>query len=404
MRIFRTLMIARMFARMMGRVPVRHLLYLYGRMKYEKPHRFAGQIRINTFFPPYPSPAFDRFCRAIIERRRVPHSTYLAVTDQCPCMCAHCSYAGRNGRSMTTTEMLSTIAQIKELGTATLGLTGGEPLLRNDLEELISAAVPEMACIVFTTGHGLSVQRARQLSSAGAICVTIGLEHADEATHDRVRAHRGSFAEAETAAKSCCEAGVYLAISTVGTREKLASGELERLYVLAERWGACEFRILTPVATGAWTGCGSVMLTPQELRAMADFHREHNRYDAGPAVASFAYLESDELFGCGAGFHHLYIDACGKVCPCDLTPLSFGDVNDEQLMDIWKRMGTMFAAPRRGCLMGELAAEVYKHAGALPLPPEVSTRLCDTCWAKGPLPEGYRRLIKPGERFNAPES
>ena len=128
------LMIARMFARMIGRVPPRHLWYLFRRLRYEKPHRFAGQIRVNTFFPPYPSPAFDRFCRAVIDRRRVPYSTYLAVTGRCPCRCEHCSYAGRPDRELPTTAMLDLIDQIKSLGTCTLGLTGGEPLLRDDLE------------------------------------------------------------------------------------------------------------------------------------------------------------------------------------------------------------------------------------------------------------------------------
>ncbi len=404
MGISRTVMVARMFARMVGRVPTRHLLYLYGRMKYEKPHRFAGQIRINTFFPPYPSPAFDRFCRTVTERRRVPHSTYLAVTGGCPFACGHCSYAGRSGQAMSTAEMLATIAQIKALGTATLGLTGGEPLLRDDLEVFIAAAAPEMACIVFTTGHGLDSRRAGRLRSAGVTCVTIGLEYADAVNHDRVREHRGSFAEAEAAAQACREAGVYLAISTVSTHEKLASGELERLYALGQRWGAGEFRVLAPVATGAWTGCGSVMLSPEERRALADFHCRHNRHATGPAVASFAYLESDEVFGCGAGFHHLYIDAGGQVCPCDLTPLSFGDVTGERLIDIWKRMGALFPAPRRGCLMGDMAADLRDHAKPLPLPPEVSTRLCGAHPARGPLPEGYRRLVRPGERFRDPES
>jgi len=144
------------------------------------------------------------------------------------------------------------------------------------------------------------------------------------------------------------------------------------------------------------------MLSAEERRALADFHSRHNRHDAGPAVASFAYLESDALFGCGAGFHHLYIDAGGQVCPCDLTPLSLGDVTAERLSDIWKRMGALFPVPRRGCLMGELAADLRDHAGPLPLSPEVSARLCGAHPARGPLPEGYRRLVKAGEGFMDP--
>jgi MoaA/NifB/PqqE/SkfB family radical SAM enzyme len=404
MRLARTALVARMFARMVGRVPARHLWYLFRRMRFEKPHRFGGQVRINTFFPPYPSPAFDRFCDAVIARRRVPYSTYLAVTGRCPYDCGHCSYAGRPCSEMSRDELLRVIGEIKSIGTCTLGLTGGEPLLRDDLPDLVAAAGPEMACILFTTGHRLDAARARQLADAGVACVTIGLESADAAEHDRVRGRAGSFVEAEAAAGACRNAGIYLAVSTIGTREKLASGELERLYQLAARWGAGEFRILTPIATGAWKGCGAAMLSPDEHRALGRFHEEHNRLADGPAIAGFAYLESDEVFGCGAGFHHLFIDAAGNVCPCDLTPLSFGDVKSESLLEIWNRMSAFFPAPRRGCLMQEIAGRITEARAALPLERAVSERICAACQPQGPLPEGYRRLMRSGQRFTNPGS
>ena len=403
MSVARYLLVLRMFARMLGRVPASHLWYLLRCMRDEKPHRFAGQVRINTFFPPCPSPAFDRFCQAVIGRQRVPYSTYLAVTGRCPYRCAHCSYAGRSNRELSAEQIRAVIGQIKNLGTCTLGLTGGEPLLRPELEEFVRAAGPEMVSVVFTTGHGLDQSRAQRLAQAGVGCVTIGVESADAPGHDRIRGQAGSFAEAEAAARLCRTAGIYLAVSTVATREKLGGGELERLYELAARWGAGELRILTPVATGAWRGCGTAMLSGMEREALVDFHRNHNRRAGGPAVASFAHFESDAIFGCGAGFHHLFIDAAGQVCPCDLTPLSFGDVTSEPLREIWNRMGSFFPMPRRGCLMNEIAGK-FTEADRLPLSREASERVCGACHPKGPLPEVYRRLIRPGDTFKNPGS
>jgi MoaA/NifB/PqqE/SkfB family radical SAM enzyme len=144
------------------------------------------------------------------------------------------------------------------------------------------------------------------------------------------------------------------------------------------------------------------MLGPEERRALAQFHETHNRRPDGPAIAGFAYLESDEVFGCGAGFHHLFIDAAGHVCPCDLTPLSFGNVAEEPLAEIWRRMGATFGRPRRGCLMRALAEEIGKHAGPLPLDQAESERMCAACAPKGPLPEGYRRLLRAGCEFTNP--
>jgi len=393
MGLMRTAMVMGMFARLAGRVPLGHLWYLLRRMRNEKPHRFAGQIRINTFFPPYPSMAFDRFCRHVIQRRRAPFSTYLALTARCPFTCPHCSYAHRTGAEMSPPQMLDVVAQIKAIGTCTLGLTGGEPLLRDDLEDLIAAAGPEMATIVFTTGWHLDAARARRLAKAGVTCVTVGLESADAETHDRVRGQDGSFDQARRAVATCIDRGIYTAVGTVGFRERIAGGDLQRLYDLAEKWGARELRVLSPAATGGIAGCAAAMLAPEEAWALADFHAACNRRRKGPAVASFAYLESDELFGCGAGYHHLFVDASGEVCPCDLTPLSFGNACDEPLADIWARMGQHFPHPRRGCLLHQLADRLPPEA-ALPLSPDQSRSLCPDP-PHTPLPEGYRRLLPP---------
>lgn len=386
--------ILKMFARLLGRVPVGHLWYLWRRMQNEKPHRFAGQVRINTFFPPYPSPAFDRFCRTVIDRRRVPFSTYLAVTPDCPFQCDHCSYKKREQASLSREQALDVVAQIKALGTCTIGFTGGEPLLCEHLEELVAAARPEMAAIVFTTGHGLDDLRARRLATAGATCVTVGIESSDAADHDKLRGYSGSFAEAEAAVAACNRAGVYTALSSVGFREKLACGELDHMVDLAAGWHVGEFRVLAPVATGGLAGCAVAMLSPGEFRNLAAFHVRHNRQPGGPAVACFAYLESDEMFGCGAGFHHLFIDAGGQVCPCDLTPLSFGNVTDEPLADIWQRMADFFPRPRCGCLMEGLASQIPGDASGLPLPRDVSEGLCWSPEQDARLPEGYRRLLR----------
>jgi MoaA/NifB/PqqE/SkfB family radical SAM enzyme len=394
MRWINRLQMMRMFGRLVGRVPAGHLWYLLKRMGDQKPHRFNGQLRINTFFPPYPSIAFDRFCEVLVQRRRVPFSVYLAVTGRCPCRCPHCSYAGRSATDMPLDRVLDLVRQIKALGTSTLGLTGGEPTLCDDLGAIIRAAGPEMATVLFTTGYALDDRRAKRLADAGVSCVTVGIESADAAAHDRVRAREGSFAEAARAVRACLDAGIYTAVSTIGTRERIAGGDLEAMYELARQWSVGEFRLLAPVATGGWRHCASAMLTPQERQVLYDFHVRHNREPDGPAVNSFAYLESDAIFGCGAGYHHLFIDAAGQVCPCDLTPLSFGDATAEPLADIWQRMGEFFPLPRRACLMARIADRLPAAPPPLPLDRARSEAICPRHDVAEPLPEGYRCLLR----------
>src|SRR5512136_782851 len=121
-------------------IPIRQLWKLYRSFKNERPHWFNDQIRINTFFPPYPSVSYDRFFKIIIERKRIPYQTYIAMTSACPYRCPHCSYGRRPTSQLSTNHMLKMIRDLKSLGAAIIGFTGGEPLLRQDLEVCIAAA------------------------------------------------------------------------------------------------------------------------------------------------------------------------------------------------------------------------------------------------------------------------
>ncbi|MFW5798371.1 MAG: radical SAM protein [Planctomycetota bacterium] len=383
----------RMTAPMVGRLPVEHLLFLARRLQWEKPRRFAEQVHINSFFPPWPSPAWDRFCRVLIRRSRIPLSVYIAVTAACPYRCAHCSYGRRTGTPLDTDNMVALIGQLKDLGVPMVGFTGGEPLLRDDLEQLVEAAGPDMSTILFTTGHGLDARRATRLARAGLGCATIGIEAADATRHDAVRGASGSFDQARRAVQHCLDAGIFPAVSTVGLHERLVSGQLESMYDLACRWGVGEFRLLAPVPTGALLGQAGVMPSEHDGRAMVDFHRRHNREHTGPTVASFAWLESATMFGCGAGYHHLFVDAHGNACPCDLAPLSLGNVVDESVRAVWSRMARWFARPRRHCLMREVLPRLDPSTETLPLPRPQSEAICTACTHDGTLPDGYRHLL-----------
>jgi len=384
--------IARMFAPTIGRLPLRHLWFMLRQFRAERPHRFGGTTRVNSFFPPHPSEAFRRFVDLAIHRRRAPGSTYLAVTSECPYTCEHCSYGGRPAASLPTDVWLDVIEQVKALGGYTIGFTGGEPLSRDDLPQLVAAVKPELASIIFTTGWQLDADRAARLADAGTDCVMVGIEYADPQQHDRTRGVEGSFETARRAIEACQAADIYTAISTIGTREKIATDELSRIYELGERWGVHEMRLLSPIPTGSGAKCKGFALSEQEKETLRRFHIERNRRGRGPVVAGFAHLESAELFGCGAGYHHLFIDAQGGVCPCDLTPVRFGRITDESLADIWQRMAEYFSLPRRGCLMERLGDQV-SQADSLPLAHDQCDLSAVTRREGDPLPGAYTRIL-----------
>jgi len=393
----------RVFFKCIGKLPVRHLVYMAKLLRNENPHHHNGRTYVNSFFPPYPSKAFDKLLETVFNGWRVPFSTYFAVTDQCPYKCPHCSYGKHVKGSLDTAKALDVIEQIKSIGTITIGFTGGEPLMRKDIVTLVESVGDDTASVMFSAGYNLTSELAKKLASAGLDCMTIGIESDDADTHDHVRGVPGSFEIAKNAIKLSLYAGLYTAISTVASRDTIRDGTLNRLAELAESLGVHEFRILEPIPTGSLSQQSEQILTADESRQVAEFHKQSNRRSKGPAIASFANLESDEAFGCGAGFYHLFVDALGNVCPCDLTPLKLGNALEEPLYDIWTRMSRWFDMPRCGCLMKELCSKSDAlHKGAeLPVCQDTSEQLCEQFKRKEELPVVFANLFrhrKPSDR------
>jgi MoaA/NifB/PqqE/SkfB family radical SAM enzyme len=365
-------------------------------LRYEFPHSHNGRVHINSFFPPYPSRAFDRFLETVFNGRRVPYSTYFAVTDQCPYRCPHCSYGKHQRGALDTTQALEIIRQIRSIGTVTIGFTGGEPLVRKDIVQLVKSAGEDTATVMFSTGYNLTDDLAERLRDAGLDCMTIGIESDDAERHDAVRGVKGSFDTALSSIRISRQAGLYTAISTIGSRDKLENGTLERLAQLVTCYDVHEFRILEPVPTGSYSGQSNEVLSAGESQQIAQFHKQWNRKGRGPSITSFARLESDEMFGCGAGFHHLFIDALGNVCPCDLTPLALGNVLQEPLSEIWGRMSQWFDRPRCGCFVKQLSArsDVIRNADAFPICRETSEELCTRLNNNTELPMVFKNLFR----------
>jgi MoaA/NifB/PqqE/SkfB family radical SAM enzyme len=278
----------------------------------------------------------------------------------------------------------------------TIGFTGGEPLVRADIVDLVAAVGEDCSKVIFSTGYNLDSKLAVRLHDVGLDCMTIGMESDKTEEHDAVRGVKGSYDTAIGAIETSLGGGLYTSISTIGSREKLKNGTLERMAEMATRYGVHEFRILEPVPTGSFSGNTAEVLTAAESGELAAFHKQWNRRGLGPSIACFAYLESDEMFGCGAGYHHLFIDALGNVCPCDLTPLAMGNVLEESLCDIWARMAEWFERPRCGCLMKKLCAETDALRGVTEFPVcrEKSEGICTQLKRGDRLPRVFANLFK----------
>ena len=186
-----------------GRHPVIRSLTLKQKLalnhvnRHSKLTELDGRLYSNTFTPYAPSPAYDRFLEGIVRMTSgdpVPVVANFAVTAACCCDCWHCSFSDRSSRHrMSLEELQDAIGQLQDLGTAVIGITGGEPLLRDDLEQIIASIDERSMPLLFTTGYRLTPQRVRALKDAGLGIPVLSLDHHEAALHDKGRGVEGTF-------------------------------------------------------------------------------------------------------------------------------------------------------------------------------------------------------------------
>lgn len=344
----------------------------------EKVVRFNDRYVVNTHFPPYPSFAFDNlvenFGRIGDAAERRVHSVTLGVTNRCPYNCWHCYNAGRSQQDLSPSTLKDIARRLQDLGTILVAFSGGEPLLRKDLEELAGTFDDRTCLTLNTTGAGLTPERARALKDSGVFAVGVSLDSIQEEEHDRMRGKKGAFQTALNALEIASQGGLYPYIVSVATREFLNPDRFWPFLDFAAQAGAWEVHLLEPCATGKLAGETDVLLKKADRQRILDYQKEVAQDDNLPILSTYTYLESPEAFGCGAGLTHLYIDGSGEVCPCNLIPISFGNVTQESLDRILDKMACHFCKPRASCVGRLLARHIPD--GQLPTLPEISHEIC----------------------------
>ncbi|MGA2585801.1 MAG: radical SAM protein [Candidatus Aminicenantales bacterium] len=312
--------------------------------------RRNGANVYSLYIPPIPSEADNRhlqiFLNAWLFKKKVPFAVTIAVTDECQLNCAHCSVlenaAGR--RPMALAEIKQAIAESISLGVTNITFTGGEPLMRADLEEIIAAVPADKAVsLVFTNAVGLDAARAAAISKAGAFGVQISLDSPEPSEHDRLRGREGLFDLVKKGVENALGEGLMVGLSTYASNPSVAEKKLSRLAELAAAWGAHEVSVFDLIPTGRLLRKTEVMLTAASRRSLLlEARRLNRRFGGRPRIITQCWTNHGRGFarfiGCLAGHYQFHISASGEFMPCDFTPLSFGNIRDETVAGLWEKL------------------------------------------------------------------
>jgi MoaA/NifB/PqqE/SkfB family radical SAM enzyme len=334
----------------------------------------GGKLVLHSHLPPLDSPAYARFVRLhLVDRIDGPSHAQVAVTAACPQRCAVCYNRDRDGRPLDDGELRRVIEELIDAGVVWIGFTGGEPLLRADLPELVAIARGRCAVKLFTTGMGVTRDRAMALRDAGLFSVSVSIDNPDEAINDRGRGFSGAWRAAVDAVEAFRTVdGLHVGISAVLAREAICrTAEIDRVMEFAATLGVHEVWLseAKPAVAQLWRE--SCVLTEDERRAVAAYQDRWNaRLRAGEPGAMLNYLghfEGAEQFGCNAGRKMVYVDPFGDVSPCVFTPFSFGNVRDRPVGAIVAGMGQRFPTGDRCFLNRNWPIVAAVSNGRLPM-------------------------------------
>jgi MoaA/NifB/PqqE/SkfB family radical SAM enzyme/ubiquinone/menaquinone biosynthesis C-methylase UbiE len=325
--------------------------YLQDFFEIEKVRRFGHQYIINTFIPPFPGPAFDRFLSAYFdpEKRTPIQSVDLAVTNACVFNCWHCYNAGRLLDDMSTETLQNIVLKLQSLGAIVINFTGGEPCLRRDIVEICSAIRADSCGILATTGYGFTDDIAARLRETGVYSISVSLDSADEREHDRRRGAKGAFKIALKGIETARKAGFYTYTCAVPSKHLLEEENFRRLVDLNKALEVNELQLIEPAPAGR-IASAELDFGEAEIESIFQYMHDYNRREDRIAISSFAHMESPQFFGCGAGQSHIYIDGTGEVSPCNMLPISYGNASRESLETIISKMQADFKQPCQTCL------------------------------------------------------
>lgn len=276
------------------------------------------------------------------------------LTSRCNLACAHCYLDAVQRKAplrdeLDTQEALAVIGQLSRLAPgAMLVLTGGEPLLRPDLAQLVGAAADAgLMPVVGTNGTLLDEARARTLGKAGVAGAGISLDSSTPAFHDRLRGRSGAFAGACRGIAAAREAGLAIVVQATVFEDNRR--DLAALATLAVQAGAMAFNVFFLVCTGR--GVTQTDLAPASYEdTLGEIVRLQQRYPGlrirarcAPWMRRLQGLHVGESGGgyadwssaCLAGRRYLRITPQGRVTPCPYVPTAVGDLRTQSLKPIW---------------------------------------------------------------------
>jgi len=304
----------------------------------------------------------------------MPDLMLLAInlTRRCNLGCAHCYLdAGTRqhdkANELTTGQVCGILDDVVKLGGHPMVvLTGGEPLLRGDIEEIAAHGSGKgLPIVVGTNGLMLTGKRVRSLQAAGVIGMGISVDSLNADFHDQFRGCPGAWSRTMAGIEACRTAGMSFQIHFTVTNDN--ADELAAMIDFSRAVGARVLNVFFLVCTGRGGAVHDIsrhryeQVLNQLIEAQAQYQDIIIRPRCAPHFKRVAYQRDSQVAinriagsagdGCIAATGYCRITPEGGVTPCPYIEQEAGNLKSGSLVEIWRNSPT-FEALRNPQLRG----------------------------------------------------
>ncbi len=296
------------------------------------------------------------------EAVRRPTTLLAELTHRCPLHCPYCSNPldlARASAELATADWARVFSEARALGVLQLGLSGGEPLVRRDLEELVAHARGlGLYTTLVTSGLGFTAERGRRLVEAGLDHVQISFQDSERESAERIAGAR-SWDAKHRAAAAVRDLGLAFTVNVVLHRDNL--DRVEAIIELAAGLGADRLELANTQYYGWGILNRDLLLPTREQLERADaaveraVARHRGRMQILYVLPDYYQARPKPCYG-GWGSVYVVVTPTGLALPChaaDSIPgLAFASVRERSLGWIWEE-SPAFAAFRGDAWMRE---------------------------------------------------
>lgn len=287
------------------------------KLKLEKPMVFEKIVKIRERLDAgIPTPVID-----------------ICYNRACNLKCNHCFVTRftEKPRSLRPADLKNLSDQAHALGLCQFVISGGEPLILNNLQSVIEALQPDKFHLAMSTnGIFLTLDRAIKLKSWGLDKVKISIDDFDAQEHDRNRNRDGAYQKAMAALHNAQTAGLGVAIQTCITHKNCQTERTLELAKFAQEKGYV-VDVMIAHAVGEWEGQHDLLIDADDATYMRKIHDQY------PALHRDTFPTYGIDRGCGCVNSNLHLTEYGDILPCGFIHISLGSIFEESLDSILKR-------------------------------------------------------------------